>query len=144
VAQLLCLGNEQTAFLLTPSWSSNLYISATVTGLPPGYALVTVFVNGIPSTSGILDIVPAVPLVLPFQITSIVRTNVTDLLITWNTSGINNIVQVTAGTPPSGSFSASGFTDVTNIVVTTATTNFWDVGAATNYPARYYRIRSPQ
>jgi hypothetical protein len=65
-------------------------------------------------------------------------------LITWNTTGTSNIVQVTAGTGASGSFSTNGFIDVTNLVVTSATTNFWDVGAATNYPARYYRIRSPQ
>ena len=80
----------------------------------------------------------------PFQITSIVRTNVTDLLISWNTSGTSNIVQVTAGTGASGTFSTNGFIDVTNIVVTTAATNFYDAGAATNMPTRYYRIRSPQ
>jgi hypothetical protein len=109
--------------------------------LPPGYALVTAFVNGIPSTSAILDIAPAV---LPFQITSIVRPNANDLLLTWNTSGTNNIVQITAGIGASGSFSTNGFTDLTNIVVTTAATNYLDVGGATNKPARYYRIRSPQ
>jgi hypothetical protein len=80
----------------------------------------------------------------PFQITSIVRTNASDLLITWNTTGSSDIVQVSVGTGASGSYATNGFTDVTNIVVTTATTNFWDVGAATNRPARYYRIRSPQ
>lgn len=80
---------------------------------------------------------------LPFEITSIVRTNTHDLLITWNTSGTNNIVQVSSGAEADGSYSSNDFADVTNIVVTTATTNFWDVGAATNYPARYYRILSP-
>jgi hypothetical protein len=74
-----------------------------------------------------------------FQITSVVPTNAHDLLITWNTSGTTNIVQVTGG-----SFSTNGFTQVTNLIVTTATTNFLDVGATTNRPARYYRIRSPQ
>ena len=142
VVQLRSLGNEQTAFLLPTSWSSNSYSSASVSNLPPGYALVTVFVNGIPSPSGILDIVPAV---LPvFTITSIVRTNANDLLITWNTSGTSNIVQISAGTETTGSFSTNNFTDLTNLIVATATTNFWDVGAATNSPARYYRIRSPQ
>jgi hypothetical protein len=138
--QLRSLGNEQTAFLLSTSWSTNSFTSAPVSGLPPGYALVTVFVNGIPSTACVLDILPPPPV----QITSIARVNANDLLITWNTSGTNNIVQVSAGTGASGSFSTTGFTDLTNLVVTTATTNFWDVGAATNSPARYYRIRSPQ
>jgi hypothetical protein len=144
MVQLRSLENEQTLFLLSTNWSTNMYTSASVKGLPPGFALVTMFVNGIPSTSGILDIMPAILPVLPFQITSIVRTNGTDLLITWKTSGTNNIVPVTPGTGASGSYATNGFTDVTNFVVTTAMTNFWDVGAATNMPSRYYRIRSPQ
>jgi hypothetical protein len=144
VVQLLSLANEQTLFPLTTSWSSNSYTSAAVSGLPPGYALVTVFVNGIPSTSGLLDIpVGVLPPGLPFEITSIVRTNANDLLITWNTSGTTNYVQVNPGVGASGSYSGFGFTDVTNLVITTATTNFWDVGAATNMPSRYYRIWSP-
>jgi hypothetical protein len=44
---------------------------------------------------------------------------------------------------PSGSYSGFGFIDVTNLVITTATTNFLDVGALTNMPSRYYRIWSP-
>jgi N-acetylneuraminic acid mutarotase len=143
VVQLLRLGNEQTAFLLPTSWSSNSYVSAAVGGLPPGYALVTVFVNGIPSTSSILDITPSVLPGLPFQITSIVRTNANDLLITRNTIGTTNYVQINAGVGPSGSYSGFGFIDVTNLVITTATTNFLDVGALTNMPSRYYRIWSP-
>ena len=111
---------------------------------PDVYNLATLYLDGT-STIGILDGNSAIPLaVLPFQITSIVRTNANDLLITWNTSGTSNIIQATAVTGASGSFSTNGFTDVTNIVVTTATTNFYDAGAATNMPARYYRIRSPQ
>src|SRR5262249_38289091 len=81
---------------------------------------------------------------LPFKITSIVRTNARDLLITWNTMGTNNIVQVFPGVGVSGSYSTNGFTDVTNFVISTITTNFLDMGAATNQPSRYYRIRSPQ
>jgi hypothetical protein len=81
---------------------------------------------------------------LPFQITSIVRTNVNDLLIAWNTIGLSNIVQVSPGVGAGGSFSTGSFTEVTNIVVTTTTTNFWDIGAGTNSPTRFYRIRSPQ
>jgi len=93
------------------------------------------------SWGGTVDIVTTFA---PFQITSITPTNANDLLITWNTTGISNIVQIAAGADASGSFSTNGFTDLTNIAVTTTTTNFWDVGAANNMPARYYRIRSPQ
>jgi hypothetical protein len=55
VVQLLSLGNEQTLYLLsnpgTP-WSDTSYTSAVVSGFPPGYMLVTMFVNGIPSAPG--------------------------------------------------------------------------------------------
>jgi hypothetical protein len=58
VVQLRSVGNEQTLFLLTTNWSTNSFVSVPVTVFPPGYALVTVFVNGIPSTSSILLIGP--------------------------------------------------------------------------------------
>jgi hypothetical protein len=86
---------------------------------------------------------PGISLAGPFQITSIVQTNLNDLLLTWNTTGTSNIVQVSAGTGASGSYTNS-FADLATIVVKTTTTNFWDLGALTNGPARYYRIRSPQ
>jgi O-glycosyl hydrolase len=56
VVQLRRLDNEQTLFLLTTNWSTNSFTSAPGWNLPPGYALVTVFVNGIPSPSSILII----------------------------------------------------------------------------------------
>jgi hypothetical protein len=68
-----------------------------------------------------------------------------DILITWNTSGTtNNHVQVTTGTA-NASYSTAGFANLANVVVTTATTNYLDVGGATNTTtgARYYRISSP-
>ena len=61
VVQLRSLGNDQILFPLAASWSSNSFRSLPVTGLPIGYALVTVFVNGIPSPSSIINIVPAQP-----------------------------------------------------------------------------------
>ena len=65
VVQLRSLGNEQTLFLLSTNWSANAFASAPVVGLPPGYALATVFVNGIPGTSSILLIAPPVCDVTP-------------------------------------------------------------------------------
>src|SRR5262249_17744360 len=54
VVQLRSIGNGQTLFLAATNWSANSFTSAPVTNFPSGYALVTVFVNGIPSVSGIL------------------------------------------------------------------------------------------
>jgi len=146
VVQLLGLGNEQTTFLLSTSWSSNSYTSATVGAFPPGYALVTVFVNGIPSTSGIVNILPTIVPTnnINFNITSIMRANANDLLITWSTSGSSNYVQVSGGAGASPSFPTNALQELTSIVVTSPTASFVDVGAFTNGPARYYRIRSTQ
>jgi hypothetical protein len=76
-----------------------------------------------------------------FRITSVVGTG-NDVLITWMTGlGRTNALQQTAGTGD-GSYDTNGFAAsfiVTNAVGTT--TNYLDVGAATNVPARYYRVR---
>jgi hypothetical protein len=56
VVQLRSIENEQTSFLLVKNWSTNSFVSYPVNGLPLGYALATVFVNGVPSPSAILSI----------------------------------------------------------------------------------------
>jgi hypothetical protein len=54
VVQLRRLDNEQTVFLLSTNWQTNSFTSAPVMGVPPGWAMATMFVNGIPSTSSLL------------------------------------------------------------------------------------------
>jgi N-acetylneuraminic acid mutarotase len=63
VTQLRSLESGQTWFLLATNWSPNSYTSAPVWGFPPGYALVTVFANGIPSTSSVVNISVPIPTV---------------------------------------------------------------------------------
>jgi hypothetical protein len=68
-----------------------------------------------------------------------------DVLITWKTAGGHtNVVQATAG-DGDGGYSTNGFTDISGLITISgsgdATTNFDDVGGATNVPSRYYRIR---
>jgi hypothetical protein len=76
-----------------------------------------------------------------FQVTSIVRQG-NDLRITWRTSaGKTNELQATAG-GAGGNYSTNNFAaifSVTNTVGTT--TNYLDIGGATNVPAFYYRVR---
>jgi hypothetical protein len=108
--------------------------SATYTISLPDFHTVNLIVGGLS---------PA----LPFKITSITRTNSgvdgnNDILIKWNTSGTNNHLLVTSGTA-NGSYSANGFVNLANFAVSTATTNYVDVGGGTNVPARYYRVSSP-
>jgi len=78
-----------------------------------------------------------------FRITSIVAEG-TDLRVTWLMGpGQSNTLQVVTG-GPDGSYTANGFSDifvVTNNPIAGAVTNYLDVGAATNWPARYYRAR---
>ena len=62
VVQLRSVENAQTVFLPAMNWSTNSFTSEPVSGFPGGYALATVFVNGIPSTSSILRVgIPAGP-----------------------------------------------------------------------------------
>ncbi len=60
LVQIRSLINDQSLFLLpdpnTP-FSATSFASKPVTGLPTGYAAVTVFVNGIPSAQSIINIV---------------------------------------------------------------------------------------
>jgi len=78
-----------------------------------------------------------------FRITSITHQS-NDLLVTWMMGpGASNALQVTAG-DASGNYNTNGFTDifvVTNNPSLGTVTNYLDVGAGTNYPSRYYRIR---
>jgi hypothetical protein len=57
--------------------------------------------------------------------------------------GATNTLQATGG-DGSGGYSTNGFTDifiVTNNTAIGTITNYLDIGAATNAPARYYRAR---
>ncbi len=75
-----------------------------------------------------------------FRITAIARES-NNIRITWTmASGKNNTLERTAGTA-NGSYSNNfaAIFIVTNTVGTT--TNYLDVGAVTNFPARYYRVR---
>ena len=76
-----------------------------------------------------------------FRITSVLRTN-TNFLITWTMGpGKTNALQSTAGAG-NGSYQTNNFTDLFTVTNTVGTvTNYLDVGGATNFPARYYRVR---
>jgi T5SS/PEP-CTERM-associated repeat protein len=67
-----------------------------------------------------------------------------DMLITWMMGpGATNTLQATTG-GPGHSYNTNGFTDifiVTNNTTVGTLTNYLDIGAATNAPARYYRAR---
>jgi autotransporter family porin len=78
-----------------------------------------------------------------FRIVSVTRQG-NDMLITWMMGpGATNTLQAAAG-DGSGGYNTNGFTDifiVTNNTAIGTITNYLDIGAATNAPARYYRAR---
>jgi len=74
-----------------------------------------------------------------FQITAITR-ETNNIRITWSTSASKtNVLESTAGTAGNYSNNFAAIFTVTNTVGTI--TNYLDIGAATNFPARYYRVR---
>jgi len=76
-----------------------------------------------------------------FRITSVSSTG-GDVFISWMTGiGKTNTLQWTAGAGDR-SYQTDNFTDIFTVTNTVGTiTNFLDIGAATNFPSRYYRVR---
>ena len=79
----------------------------------------------------------------PFRLTPVMRQG-NDILIRWTTQGgTTNRVQVAPGFT-SGSDS-NNFTSLSPAITPAgsylASTNYLDIGGATNMPARYYRVR---
>jgi hypothetical protein len=76
-----------------------------------------------------------------FRIMSVTGTG-SDLFVTWMTGvGKTNALQVTSGTG-NGGYATNNFADLFIVTNTVGiTTNYLDVGGATNSPARYYRVR---
>ncbi len=73
VVQLRSVESGQTSFLLSSSsaqWSTSSFQSTGVTGFPQGYALATVFANGIPSVSAFVNIDTTAPTLTAVSIAS--------------------------------------------------------------------------
>jgi len=137
VVQLHRLDKEQTLFLLTTNWSTNSLTSAPVTNFPSGYALATVFVNGIPSTARVLYVGPFV-LGNPTIVTSGVYRGAF-LFSFVNTPGMGFTALGTTNLAlPLNSWTVLGC--VTE--VSPGQFEFADLQAPT-YPLRFYGVRSP-
>jgi hypothetical protein len=75
------------------------------------------------------------------RITSVVATG-NNVMINWTTGiGVTDALQAAPGTG-GGGYNTNGFTAIFIVTNTlSSSTNFLDVGAATNFPSRYYRVR---
>jgi hypothetical protein len=58
IVQLRSVESGQTLSLLAASWSANSFTSTPIIGFPAGYAMVTMFVNGIPGVSAVVSVAP--------------------------------------------------------------------------------------
>jgi len=110
---------------------------ANATSAASGVYLVTVTdSNGCTSAAG-----STTALVTALQITSITTVS-NDIHITWlTTGGVTNAVQATPGNPGYN----TNFVDISGPLLILGSgdtsTNYVDVGAATNSPAKFYRVR---
>jgi len=110
---------------------------SNATSVASGTYLVTVTdSNGCTSAAG-----STIALVTALRITAITAQG-NDIQITWlTTGGTTNAVQATAGTPGYN----TNFVDISGLILILGngdtTTNYVDVGGATNSPASFYRVR---
>jgi len=130
LVQLRSIENGQIVFEPAARWGTNSFISQLVLGFPPGPALATVFVNGIQSTSSIVNIGVVSPTFLS-QVTT------------------NHAFQLRFNYYPGASFSIYYSPNLADwYFLGPATENtpgqfqFTDTQAK-NYSQRYYRITSP-
>ena len=93
--QLRSVESGQSRLLLAANWSTNSFASAPVNDFPAGYALVTIFVNGIPSPSSMVlvntDSTPTLPQATTLAATSVGVSNAT-LNATVNPGGADTAV----------------------------------------------------
>jgi uncharacterized delta-60 repeat protein len=135
--QLCSIESGQTVFLLTTNWSTNTFTSLPVWNFPPGYALATVFVNGIQSTSSIVNI--SVPVPTAATLTSPQKlTNGFRFAFTNNVGALFGVLATTNLSLPLTNWTALGGV----IEIAPGQFQFTDP-QWTNYPVRCYRLRSP-
>jgi len=127
----------QTTFLSTTNWSTNSFTSLPVWNFPPGWAMATVFVNGIPSTSSIVNISVPIP-TLPIITDAKKLTSGTFQFTFTNSVGavFGALASTNVSLPLSNWTALSGITEISP-----GQFQFTDP-QATNSPQRFYRVRA--
>jgi hypothetical protein len=136
LVQLRSIESGWTTFLPSTNWSTNSFISAPVWNFPPGYALATVFVNGIASTSSVVSV--SVPVAADILLVGASRsTNGLFQFSFTNTPGaVFGVLATTNAALPLSNWTALG--GVTEI--SPGQFQFTDSQPASDQ--RYYRVRS--
>ena len=137
LVQLRSIESGQTTFLLTTNWSTNSFTSLPVWNFPPGWAMATVFVNGIPSTSSIVNI--TVPVPTPPTLTNVAKLGNGSLQFTF-TNSVGAVFGALAST--NVSLPLSNWTALSSITETSPGQFQFTDPQATNNPQRFYRVRA--
>jgi hypothetical protein len=138
LVQLRSVESGQTVFLSSTNWGTNSFASLPVWNFPPGYALATVFVNGIPSTSSIVNISVPVPLATTLVGVQALTNGPFQFGFTNSVGALFGVLATTNLSLPTTNWTALG--GVTEI--SPGQFQFTDP-QATNNPQRFYLIRSP-
>jgi hypothetical protein len=138
LVQLRSIESGQTVFLLTTNWSTNSFTSLPVWNFPPGYALATVFVNGIQSTSSIVNISVPLP-TAPKLSSATMRTDGSFQFAFTNSVGaLFGVLATTNLALPLTNWTALGGV----VEIAPGQFQFSDL-QATNGPKRFYRAFAP-
>ena len=138
LVQLRSLESGQTTFLLSANWQTNSFTSAPVWGFPPGYALATVFVNGIPSTGAVVNI--SIPVPTPTTLTG-ARTLTNGAFQFTFTNNVGALLGVLATTNPA--LPLSNWTALGGVAEVSPGQFQFTGPQATTTACRFYRLRSP-
>ena len=95
LVQLRSIESGQTVFLSATNWSTNTFASTAVWNFPPGYALATVFVNGIQSTSSIVNISVPIPATTTLTGTAILTNGPLQFCFTNNPGALLGVLATT-------------------------------------------------
>jgi hypothetical protein len=135
--QLRSEGSGQTMFLLCTNWNTNSFASVPVTGFPPGWAMATVFVNGIPSTGSLINVSVPIPTAMTLTGTKMV-TNGFQFSFTNSAGAVFGVFASTnVGLPLSNWTALGGPAEVAP-----GQFQFTDA-SATNGVRRFYSVRAP-
>jgi hypothetical protein len=138
LVQLRSVESGQTMFLLSTDWQTNSFASAPVWGFPPGYAMATVFVNGMPSTGSVLNV--SVPVLTATTLTGAKRLTNGACQFCF-TNSVGALFGVLASTNPA--LPLSNWTALGGVTeVAPGQFQFTDP-QATSTVCRFYRLRAP-
>ncbi len=138
LVQLRSIESGQMMFLLTTNWSDTSFCSVPVTGFSPGYALATVFVNGIPSMGSMVKIQTPIPTTT--TLTQVQTLNSGALQFSF-TNSVGALLGVLTSTDATASLSQ--WTPLGGVTETSPGHFQFSDPQATNSTQRFYIIRAP-